>query len=475
MKVTSSTSANGCTVVFQVECSACSIFVRHDQLNRHRRILCPPWYNPPVNSPKRNPTLKSQSSLPQFNTKGTDPQEDFLSIDQHITAKDWVEHAETVSSIYIHIPFCFHKCHYCDFYSISGGEQHYEPFVAQLSRELAVVGESLPSIETIFIGGGTPTIFGEELFGNMLEAVSTNIPRSTSCEWSIEANPETVTAKKAELMNRFGVNRVSIGAQSFDSTLLKTLERWHEIESVENAVRHVKEAGIHNINLDLIYAIPKQTESQLLHDLHRAIALNPTHLSCYSLTYELGTPLRIRLERGEVQTIEHELEASMFEAVQTELCKKGYLQYEISNFAKAGYECAHNIAYWKNKSWWPFGPSASGHVNRRRWKNTPSISQYINGDAMPTVTDVELLSPDDSAGESFMLGLRLLEGMEEAWVHRLIEQSNNRWRESVLHKYIQEGFLHWQSGYLAFTAKGLRFADTVISALLMQEVAITDT
>ncbi len=419
--------------------------------------------------------MKSQTSLPQFNITRRDPQEDSITIDQHITAIDWLKDAQSVSSIYIHIPFCFHKCHYCDFYSISSGEHHYDAFVSQLSRELAVVGDKLSPVDTIFIGGGTPTIFEEALFETMLEAVSNSVPRSSVCEWSIEANPETVTAKKAESMKHYGVNRVSIGAQSFDKTLLKTLERWHEINNVKHAVSTVKDAGIHNINLDLMYAIPNQTEEQLLHDLQSAIALNPSHLSCYSLTYELGTPLRTRLERGEVQSIEHELEAAMFETVRTELTKEGYLQYEISNFAKEGNECAHNIAYWKNESWWPIGPSASGHLNGRRWKNAPSITQYIKGGSLPVVTDLELLSPDQSAGESFMLGLRLLNGMEEAWVQRLIKQSNNEWRENVLNDYIQEGFLHWQRGNLALTAKGIRFADTVISALLMQDVAITDT
>jgi oxygen-independent coproporphyrinogen-3 oxidase len=344
-----------------------------------------------------------------------------------------------------------------------------------LSRELTSVGEYLPSVDTIFIGGGTPTIFEENLFETMLRTVATSIPRSSSYEWTIEANPETVTKQKAEMMNDLGVNRVSIGAQTFDPSLLKTLERWHEVQSVEQAIHRVREAGIKNINLDLIYAIPTQTESQLRFDLNRAIALKPTHLSCYSLTYELGTPLRTRLERGDVQRVEHELESVMFNIVCDELKQEGYAQYEISNFATLGYECAHNIAYWTNQSWWPIGPSASGHINGKRWKNIASISQYIGGNSLPNVTDVETLSPDRSAGESFMLGLRMRKGMEKSWVNRLIEQSNNGWREDVLNRYIQEGFLHWENGYLTLTTEGICFADTVISSLLMQDVTITDT
>jgi len=392
-----------------------------------------------------------------------------------MTAEGWMNDLDSVKSVYIHIPFCFHKCHYCDFYSIAGAEDQYEPFVKQLAKELEQVGEHLASIETIFIGGGTPTIFDTDLFDEMLQSIATHIPRSTQCEWTIEANPETVTIEKANAMVRYGVNRVSIGAQSFDATLLKALERWHDVSNVHRSVDFIRQSGIQDINLDLIYAIPTQTKTQLLFDLEQAMQLQPTHMSCYSLIYEPYTPLRSRLDRGEVQRIEHELEASMFETVREVLADNKYAQYEISNFAKDGYDCQHNLAYWKNKSWWPIGPSASGHLNGLRWKNAPRIRDYIEGAPMPLVVGVESLDADKSAGESFMVGLRMLKGMERTWVEALIQQSDKRWRAEVIDQNIKGGLLHWIDDYLSLTDEGLRFADTVILTLLMQDETITDT
>jgi len=392
-----------------------------------------------------------------------------------MTAEAWLPQGKEVKSAYIHVPFCFHKCHYCDFFSIAGAENHYESFVVQLVRELEYVGGQLDTLDTIFIGGGTPTIFEPQLFDKMLQAVSKCLPRSSQCEWTIEANPETVTYEKAECMVRNGVNRVSIGAQSFHPALLKSLERWHDPENVGKAVECVRSVGIQDINLDVIYAIPSQTMDQLLVDLEQSIALSPTHMSCYSLIYEPNTPLRTRLDRGEVQRVEHELEASMFSCVAEVLQHAGYAQYEISNFAKEGYECKHNISYWTNQAWWPFGPSASGHLSGRRWKNSPRLSEYLSADGLPPILDVETLDSDASAGESFMLGLRLIRGMERSWVESLLAQSNNEWRKGVIEQYIREGQLHWVDDHLALTCEGIRIADTVILALLMQDDEMTDT
>jgi oxygen-independent coproporphyrinogen-3 oxidase len=423
----------------------------------------------------KHPPQSSPIPLTQFITVPRLQQAKSAAIESHLSAESWLADARLVKSVYIHVPFCFHKCHYCDFYSIAGGEDQYDDFINQLSTELEYVGEHLNEIETIFVGGGTPTIFDINLFDAMLHAIATYIPRTQACEWTIEANPETVTGDKANAMALNGVNRVSIGAQSFDLGLLKALERWHDPSSVTRAVEFVRDAGIENINLDIIYAIPTETELQLQQDLSQVLALRPTHLSCYSLIYEPNTPLRTRLDRGDVQRIAHELEATMFDTVREVLLREGYEHYEISNFAKSGYTCKHNIAYWTDQSWWPFGPSASGHLAGRRWKNTPRISDYICGSPLPPIVDVERLCPDRSAGESFMVGLRMLQGMEERWVETLIEQSTNNWRRDVIEQYIQQGLLQWQDSQLSLTLKGLRYADTVILALLMQDETMTDT
>ena len=421
--------------------------------------------------------IPNQSPIPltQFNSDSHSKQGNSDCAEGHLTAERWIEEAKTAEALYLHVPFCFHKCHYCDFYSIVGNESQYESFVDQFIKELTIVGSKLDEVTTIFMGGGTPTLFEEPLFAKMLNAVHTHIPRAETCEWTIEVNPETMTEEKANILVATGVNRVSIGAQSFDTTLLKSLERWHEPESVTRAVEFVTSAGIADFNLDLIHSIPGQTREQLLFDIEQATLLSPTHMSCYALTYEPNTPLRTRLERGDISRLSHDDEAAMFRLVREELVYRGYAQYEISNFAKPGHACKHNIAYWKNKNWWAIGPSASGHMNGRRWKNTPRISEYLKFDSLPSVTDVEVLNSNESAGESFMLGLRLVEGMEKVWVNELLEQSEGNWRTVVIEESIQKGYLEWFRDCLRFTEEGQCFADTVITALLMQDDENTDT
>ena len=392
------------------------------------------------------------------------------------TAEAWIDSIDKVDGAYIHVPFCFHKCHYCDFFSIAGADDRHEPFVDRLVGELSFIGSQMHKpLDSVFVGGGTPTLLAPMLFDRLLAAIRYELPLAPGCEWTIEANPETVTNEVAQIMAKHGVNRVSIGAQSFDKVQLKTLERWHEPESVERAVSCFRAAGIDNYNLDLIYSIPGQTISQVQDDLLRAIDLQPKHLSCYALIYEPNTPLRTRLDLGEVIRVEQDIEAEMFELVRTILHEANYLQYEISNFAMRGYECRHNLMYWKNKSWWPFGPAAAGHLDGRRWKNAPRLSEYILNEPLPFVQDVETLDDDRSAGEAFMLGLRMLKGMERTWVESLVEQSTSRWREHVIERFIKEKLLHWKSDNLALTANGILVADTVILALLMREDTMTDT
>jgi oxygen-independent coproporphyrinogen-3 oxidase len=384
------------------------------------------------------------------------------------TADGWKSTASLATGAYIHVPFCFHKCHYCDFFSIAGKEDQHEQFVERLIVEIKEIGQLLPELETVFIGGGTPTIFEEPLFDRMLDGIRTYLPMSSDCEYTIEANPETVTEQKAVSMVEHGINRVSIGAQSFDLGLLKILERWHDPQSVINAVKFVQKAGIENINLDIIYSIPSQTLEQVRFDLQQAMSLEPTHMSCYALTYELHTPLLHRLQTGAITRVEHNLEADMFGVVAHELQENGFAQYEISNYAKEGFTCNHNLMYWKNKNWWPFGPAAAGHIDGRRWRNAPRLGDYFKQTPLPFVEDVEQLPRDTQAGEAFMMGLRMLEGMERGWVDSLVLESTNKWRQEVIDRNCESGMLGWGKNHLALTPKGLYFADSVISEFLTQ-------
>ncbi len=418
---------------------------------------------------------KGDISLTHF-TYGKDlSQEPVRAHKESVTAEEWVAGASGATSLYVHVPFCFHKCHYCDFFSIVGNASQHELFVERVTKELKYLRPFLGEIETVFIGGGTPTLLSEPLLQKLVFSIKENVTFFKDYEWTIEANPETVNRAKADLLVSAGVNRVSVGAQSFNLKMLKNLERWHDPESVGISVGAFRSAGIKNINLDLIYSIPGQTKSILNEDLQCLLDLSPEHLSCYTLTYEQNTPLLHRLHVGDVTRIEHELEAEMLDIVQNTLSSSGYLQYEISNFAKFGYECRHNLSYWNNKYWWPVGPSASGHLYGKRWKNTPRLSEYLDTSDLSPVIDIEELGIDAQVGESFMLGLRLIKGMSISLVEQLLDRPETRWRKKVIENYLVNGYLVQEGSFLRLSSEGVRFADCVISDLLMQEESTTDS
>lgn len=392
------------------------------------------------------------------------------------TAGDWIEEAGNVQGAYVHVPFCFHKCHYCDFYSIVGDSEGQVAFVNRLVGEIEFVGAHMNSpLSTIFIGGGTPTLLEGSLLTKMLESIASNLPLSDEVEWTVEANPETVTFDTAKRLADAGVNRVSIGSQSFNEDCLTSLERWHEPSTVQRSVEHLRRVGIDDINIDLIFAIPNQTLEIVRDDHLKAIALQPQHISSYALTYEPNTPLAIRERRGDICKTEEDIEARMYKESIHVLAAHGFEQYEISNYAKLGKACKHNLLYWNNGNWWPFGPAAAGHVSGRRWRNVPRLSQYIKGDGLPAVEDVELLSQCGQAGEALMMGLRLRDGMARDRVEALLEVEAGAWRTRVIASHIENGLLQWRENHLCLTSLGLMLGDTVVVALLKEESPIADT
>jgi oxygen-independent coproporphyrinogen-3 oxidase len=239
-------------------------------------------------------------------------------------------------------------------------------------------------------------------------------------------------------------------------------------------VTFLREAGIENINLDLIFGIPHQTIEVFRDDIQKTIDLTPDHISAYALTYEPNTPLYVREKRGEVQKIDEDLESQMFEETMSILAMHGYEQYEISNYAKPNRRCKHNLMYWNNESWWPFGPAAAGHVAGRRWRNVPRLSQYMSATTLPPVEDVELLSENGQAGEALMLGLRLRVGIPTQRVEQLLAVPQGQWRREIVAQHIEDGLLVWDTS-LRLTSKGIMFSDSVIGDLLMDETSMVDT
>jgi len=395
--------------------------------------------------------------------------------------------APTLHALYLHLPFCFHKCHYCDFYSVvepdGQAADRQRQFTDALIAEIRTRADQAPpqqplSPTTLFAGGGTPTYLRPELWQALLATLGdTGLLGAQTTEFTVEANPETVTPQLMHLLAAGGVNRISIGAQSFDRTSLKALERWHDPESVPRAVQMCRDAGITNFSLDLIFAIPGQTLAMLDADLDALLALQPTHLSTYGLTYEPNTPLTAKLRVGQVQRADEDLERDMYDLVLTKLEAAGYEHYEISNWAKkedtqAGPEhresldrrCQHNLAYWHNLNWLGVGPSAASHIAGHRWRNAPNLTRYLQDSPQPPIIDHEYLDPAAHFGERIMLGLRLREGIDHEWfTHH--EHCKPHHRETA-DELTRLGLLEVVDGRLRLTRRGLFVGDAVIAKLM---------
>ena len=319
-----------------------------------------------------------------------------------------------IHALYAHVPFCRTRCGYCDFYSTVLEPAAVEPLVSGLLTELdAARNRHELAFETIFVGGGTPTCLPPRQLERLLLACA-ELGRGGQIEFTVEANPATVTPETAAVLVAAGVNRVSVGAQSFDPDELQALERTHQPEQVGQTLEICRAQGIHDINLDLIFAIPGQTAASWRANLAAAIALEPTHLSCYGLTYEPGTRLHARLQAGEVRRVDEDLEADLYEMTIEILASAGYEHYEVSNFARPGARCRHNLTYWHNQPYLGIGPSAAGFVDGLRYKNVADIATYVREIAAgrPPHAEAERLAPEQRARETAMLALRLAEGLD---------------------------------------------------------------
>ncbi len=376
--------------------------------------------------------------------------------------------AAVPQGIYCHVPFCFHKCHYCDFYSLVDRRDRQPAFVQRLTDELGVAGQHLTRpLSTVFFGGGTPTLLATTHWRTLMDALRDNLLLAPGCEFTVEANPETVRPDLLEVLVDGGVNRLSIGAQSFRPESLKALERWHDPANVQRSVELARQAGIHNINIDLIFAIPGQSLDDWLADLDTALSLDPTHLSCYGLTYEPTTPMAAKVQSGLVKPIENEIEAQMYEATTDRLEAAGFEHYEISNWARPGYRCRHNLMYWENKNWWPFGPSAAGHIQGTRWRNAPRLDDYLTVKPWPPICDVERLDVDGRIGEELMLRLRLIDGIALDRLDELLTSGlRGAERTAAIQRHIDGGLLQRDCGRLRLTRPGLLLADVVLADLV---------
>ncbi len=338
-------------------------------------------------------------------------------------------------ALYLHIPFCAARCAYCDFNTYAGLEPLFEPYIVALGQEIRRAGawRGRPTARTVYIGGGTPTVLPADLLAQALAACREAFHIAPDAEITSEANPGTVDRPRFAALRSLGVNRLSIGVQSFDDAELRWLGRIHTAAEAEVAFAAARAVGFDNISLDLIFGLPDQRPATWRQTLARAIALAPEHLSLYSLTVEPGTPLAARVARGQEVEPEDDQQATLYEIACDMLASAGYLQYEISNWARGAgataggspapdYRCRHNLVYWRREPYLGFGAGAHSFEAERRWWNVRPVPEYIRRirEGRPTEAGSEMLDRRTALGEAMMLGLRLVdEGISEA---RLVAQ-----------------------------------------------------
>jgi len=366
--------------------------------------------------------------------------------------------------LYAHVPFCAHKCHYCDFYSLVDQHHRIDHFGNRLLEELEQIPEGT-AFDTIFFGGGTPTMLPVHFWEAWRGTLDGRFVLPPNYEWTVEANPETITPELTHALVSAGVNRVSLGVQSFTSDSLQTLERRHRPESVPQAVNWLREAGIGRLSLDLIFSVPGQDLDAVAHDISEALAFEPDHLSVYGLIYEPNTALTKRRDLGLVQPCEQEFEAAAYELVVSRLHAAGLQRYEVSNFARPGEECRHNLKYWKNEPWWALGPSSSGQFSGARWKNQPRLENYLASSGWCPLESIEVRTEDLHRAERFLLGLRLQEGLS---LHELdsLDAGPGTPREDSSRQMADRGLLRLGTERLSLTDQGFLLADQVIGELM---------
>ena len=377
-------------------------------------------------------------------------------------------------SAYIHVPFCAHKCGYCDFASIAHAEHRIDDYLRALSCEMERVLTEPQLVETIFIGGGTPTHLSPEQLKTLFDSVNRWLPMSENGEFTVEANPNTLDEAKVEALASAGVNRVSLGAQSFDPNMLKTLERTHDPESVGRAVSLLRRRGIDNFSLDLIFGVPQQTREGWRNDLRRLVELNPTHCSAYGLTYEKGTKLWRERRLGVIEPCDEESERAMFLEAIDFLGDSGYEQYEISNFAKragqggSDYRCRHNFVYWMNHAYWGFGNGAASYVEGVRRLNTRELDAYIKRscEGRPATTQEEKLNDFERARETIIVQLRLREGIDKSAFIAQTGVSIDELAGGPIRKFAKLGLLDDDEKTLRLSREGLPIADGILAAFL---------
>jgi oxygen-independent coproporphyrinogen-3 oxidase len=371
--------------------------------------------------------------------------------------------------VYVHVPFCSTRCGYCDFNTYTPGELGTSAspasYLDALGRELALAAPQGRPADTVFIGGGTPSLLGAAGLTRVLDMVRDSFGLAPGAEVTTESNPESVSPEFFSGLLEAGFTRVSLGMQSASSSVLRVLDRTHTPGRAVDAAREARAAGFDHVNLDMIYGTPTETDDDVRRTLDAVLSADVDHVSAYSLIVEDGTAMARKVRRGELPAPDEDVYADRYEIISSRLEESGFDWYEVSNWARPGGECRHNEIYWRDGDWWGAGPGAHSHLGNRRFHNVKHPARYASvlaAGELP-IADTEILSDADRHTEKLMLGLRLRDGIPAGWIapegHAVVE------------KHVAGGLLRHVGDRIALTDAGRLLADGIITDILVAEEA----
>ncbi|MBX6394164.1 MAG: radical SAM family heme chaperone HemW [Alicyclobacillaceae bacterium] len=375
-----------------------------------------------------------------------------------------------VEALYVHIPFCASKCYYCDFNSYVAGEEVREQFVQALEEELRRLAKEYSGVclRTVYFGGGTPSLLSPRQWDKLLETLHASFHIDPEAEISVEANPGTVDREKLQVWSQGGVNRLSFGVQAFQPSLLKTLGRSHDVEDVRCSYHLAREVGGFSVNIDLMFGLPGQTMEDWRSTLAEATALSPDHISAYGLKIEEGTPFARWYDQGILRLPPEDAEADMYAVLLETMDASGYEQYEISNFARPGHRCRHNEVYWRNEPYLAAGPGAHGYVGGVRYVVIRGVPDYTDRvlHGVDAVVERHWVDEREAMEDTMILGLRLLEGVEDARFRMRHGRSMFEVFAEPIEEHLGKGLLVREGNRLRLSRDALWLSNEVFQSFL---------
>lgn len=375
-----------------------------------------------------------------------------------------------MTGLYLHIPFCWKKCNYCSFSSFPGRESLYTRYVSSLCKELQILSHEHKEriVDTVFLGGGTPTVIGSDLLSQIIDYIFAQFHIADGAEISIEVNPKTINFSGLSRLRRAGINRISIGVQSLNDTELKTLARIHSATEATDCFTLARRAGFSNISIDLMYGLPGQTVGSWEKTLATVVGMKPEHLSLYQLSIEPGTRFFSLYEQGKL-TLPAEEDILMMDEVTERFCNSGpYRRYEISNFSLLGYQCLHNVNYWKNGNYLAAGAGAVSCIDSVRCRRCESPEEYMNkiDQAASLYVETEKLSLEASFRETVIMGLRLIDGVAMGRLQKRYGIDLLEYYGSTVTKLVAADYLIIEGGRMRLSPSGLQVANSIMAELV---------